>query len=91
MRLRRWTGALVAVALVLATCSCGTSSTVARYEPEMSVVVREAQTITTLLENGDYNQDGRLNWWEMLVVANTWLTQLQRRTQGGQEPERGEG
>lgn len=57
---------------------CGSSSQIAKYEPPMDVVIQEAHTVTAMLTNGDFNQDGRLNWWEALVILNNWIARLQQ-------------
>lgn len=44
----------------------------------MDVVIQEAHTVTAMLTNGDFNQDGRLNWWEALVILNNWIARLQQ-------------
>lgn len=51
----------------------------------MDDVRAQVSTFGALIENADINQDGRLNWFEAVLVMGTWIDQLQQQAEQGEE------
>jgi hypothetical protein len=77
-------------ALVLGSCGLFGSGA-QRYEPPMELVLGQVNTLSLLLQNADVNRDGRLNWFEAVLVLGTFLDQLQQMQQPTIAPAPNEG